>query len=69
MEIKDKLVLDGMTWAAAENIENNTVGAFQISNSNTPGYYIFGGQVMHILYRENIHVMHFIFQLSLLKVN
>ena len=30
-----------MTWAAADNIEYNTIGAFQTSDSNTPGYYIF----------------------------
>ena len=31
MEIKDELVLNSMTWVAADNIEYNT----------TPGYYIF----------------------------
>ena len=41
MEIKYKLVLNDMTWAVADNIEYNTIGAFQTSNSNTPGYYIF----------------------------
>ena len=41
IEIKDQLVLNGITWEAAEKIEYNTVGAFQTSNSNTPGYYIF----------------------------
>ena len=41
MEIKYKLVLNGTTWAAAYNIEYNTIGVFQTSNSNTPGYYIF----------------------------
>ena len=40
MKIKDKLVLYGMTWAAADNIEYNTFYAFKTSNSNTPGYYI-----------------------------
>ena len=40
MEIKDELVLHGMTWAAANYIEYNTIGAFQTSDSNTPGYYI-----------------------------
>ena len=29
-----------MTWAAADEIEYNTIGAFQTSDSNTPGYYI-----------------------------
>ena len=40
MEIKYGLVLHGMTWAAADKIEYNTIGAFQTSDSNTPGYYI-----------------------------
>ena len=40
MEIKDELVLYGMTWVAADNIQYNTIGAFQTSNSNKPEYYI-----------------------------
>ena len=40
MEIKDELVLQGMTQAAAYNIEYNTIGAFQTSNCNTHGYCI-----------------------------
>ena len=40
MEIKDELILNGMTWSEADNIEYNTIGAFQTTNSNTPGYYI-----------------------------
>ena len=40
MEIKDDLVLHGMTWAASNEIEYNKIGAFQTINSNTPGYYI-----------------------------
>ena len=40
MHIKDELVLNGMTWAAADEIEYNTIGAFQTSYSNTPGYCI-----------------------------
>ena len=40
MEIKYKLVLHGMTWEASDDIEYNMIGAFQTSNSNTPGYYI-----------------------------
>ena len=40
MEIKDELVLNGMNWASAYNIENSTIGAFKTSDSNTPGYYI-----------------------------
>ena len=41
MDSKYELVLHGMTWAAVDNIEYNTICAFQISNNNTPGYYIF----------------------------
>ena len=40
MEIKDKLVLNGMTLASADQIENNTICEFQTSEGNTPGYYI-----------------------------
>ena len=40
MEIKDELVLNGMAWEAADNIEYNTIGEFQNSNINMPGYYI-----------------------------
>ena len=41
MEIKDELVLNGMTWAASDEIEYNTIGVFWTSDSDTPGYYIF----------------------------
>ena len=37
MDIKDELVLNGMTWSAEDEIENNMIGAFQTSDSNTPG--------------------------------
>ena len=40
MDIKYALVLNFMTWKAADEIEYNTISAFQTSNSNTPGYYI-----------------------------
>ena len=40
MNIKEELVLQGMTWETADDIEYNNIGAFQTSNSNTPGYYI-----------------------------
>ena len=40
MKIKDELVLQGMTQAAADDIEYNTMGAFQTSDKNTHGYYI-----------------------------
>ena len=40
MNIKDDLVLQGMTQAAADDIEYNTMGAFKNSDCNTHGYYI-----------------------------
>ena len=40
MDIKGDLALNGMAWAAADKIEYNTIGGFQTSDSNTPGYYI-----------------------------
>ena len=40
MYFKDNLVLNGMIWEAAGKIEYNTIGEFQTSNSNTPGYCI-----------------------------
>ena len=40
MKIKFELVLQGMTQAAADDIEYNTMGAFQNSNKNTHRYYI-----------------------------
>ena len=40
MDIEDELVLNGMNWEASEKIENNTIGVFKTSDSNTPGYYI-----------------------------
>ena len=57
MAIKYELVLNGMTQVSADKIENNNIGEFQTSDSNTPGYYIFNGQVMHIPHRNNIPVM------------
>ena len=41
MEIKYEIVLQGMTQAAAEKIEYNTMCAFQTSDCNTHGYYTF----------------------------
>ena len=41
MEIKDDLVLHGMHWESADEIEWNNICAFQTGNSYTPGYYIF----------------------------
>ena len=40
MEIKDELVFTGMTCEAEDDIEYNTIGAFQTINSNIHGYYI-----------------------------
>ena len=40
MYFKDNLVLNGMIWEAAGKIEYNTIGEFQTTNSNTPGYCI-----------------------------
>ena len=40
MKIKDELVLQGMTQAAADEIEYNTMGDFQTIDKNTHGYYI-----------------------------
>ena len=39
-KIKDELFLQGMTQAAADEIEYNNMGAFQTSDKNTHGYYI-----------------------------
>ena len=41
MKTKDDLVLHGMNHAAADEIEYNNMGAFQTSDCNTHGYYIF----------------------------
>ena len=41
MEIKDEIVLNGMTWAATDKTEYYTIGAFQTSDINMTGYYIF----------------------------
>ena len=40
MKIKDELVLQGMTQAAADEIEYNTMDALKTSDCNTHGYYI-----------------------------
>ena len=40
MKKKDELILQGMTQAAADKIEYNTMVAFQTSYCNTHGYYI-----------------------------
>ena len=60
MEIKDELVLHGMTWASEDEIEYNTIGAFKTSNSNTPGYYIVGwtGNVYTLQERYTCHAFY-----------
>ena len=40
MMIKDELVLQDMTQAAADDIEYNNIGALKTSDKNKPGYYI-----------------------------
>ena len=40
MEINYQFFLHVMNWASEDEIENNNIGAFQTSNSNTPVYYI-----------------------------
>ena len=40
MDNKDEFFLNGMTGAAADKIEFNTIRTFQTSNSNIPGNYI-----------------------------
>ena len=39
-DYRHELVLSGMSWAAADQIEMDTMGAFQTSDPDTPGYYI-----------------------------
>ena len=40
MKIKDKIVLNGINWSEADNIEYNNISAFQTSDSNMTVYYI-----------------------------
>ena len=40
MNVKDEIVLQVMTQAAADEIEYNTMGAFKTRTKNTHGYYI-----------------------------
>ena len=58
MEIKNEFVLHGMTWAAADKIEYNTIGKFKTSYIIFPGTIFFNVQLMHIHNKKNIHVMH-----------
>ena len=48
MEIKNEFVLHGMTWAAADKIEYNTIGKFKTSYIIFPGTIFFDVQLMHI---------------------
>ena len=63
MEIKDKFVLHGMTWVETDNIEYNTIGAFQTSDINTPIYYIVQWKGNAYNLQKRIHIMHLILQL------
>ena len=63
MKITDELVLHGMTWEAADDIGYNTIGAFQTSDSNKPGYYIVKLTGNAYTLQEIIHFMHLILQL------
>ena len=63
MKIKDELVLQGMTQVAADDIEYNTMGAFQTRDCNTHGYYIDKWTDNAYTLQENINVMHLILQL------
>ena len=62
-KIKDELVLQGMTQAAANDIEYNTMGDFQTSEKNTHGYYIVKWTGNAYTLQENINTMHSILQL------
>ena len=63
MKIKDELALQGMTQAAADEIEYNTMGELKTSNCNTHGYYIVKWTGNSYTLQENINVMHLILQL------
>ena len=63
MKIKDELVLQGMAQAAAEEIEYNTMGAFQTSDKNTHGYYIVKCTGNAYTLQGSINAMHSILQL------
>ena len=58
MKIKDELFLQGMTQAAADEIEYNTMGEFQTSDCNTYGYYIvkWTGNAYNLQEKYNIHM-------------
>ena len=63
MTIKYEFFLQGMTQAAANDIEYNTMGEFQTINCNTHGYYIVKCTGNAYTYSKYIYVMHLILQL------
>ena len=63
MKIKDELVLQVMTQAAADKIEYNNMGEFQNSDCNTYGCYIVKWIGNAYTIQENINFMHLILQL------
>ena len=63
MKIKYELVLQGMTHESADEIEYNTMGAFQTIDCNTHGYYNFKWTGNAYTLQENINVVHLILQL------
>ena len=48
MKIRDELVLQGMTQAAADEIEYNNMGDFKLATVTHMGIILLNGQVMHI---------------------
>ena len=62
MNIKDELVLQGITQAAADEIEYNTMCEFQTSDCNTHGYCIVKWTSNAYTLQKNINVMHLILQ-------
>ena len=60
MEIKDELVLNGMTWSG---LNTKPLVRFKPDTVTHLCIILIDGQVMHRPYRKNIHVMHFILQL------
>ena len=56
MDIKDEIVLHGMTWEEVDEIEINTIGTFKTSDINTPGYYIVRWTGDAYTLQENIYI-------------
>ena len=63
MKIRDELLLNGMTCAAADEIEYNNIGEFKPATVTSLDIIFLDGKVIHIPDRKNIHVMHSILQL------